>query len=91
MQERSFVPLRRESSLGRILYCYGAASGLKSYVDIFTSWGGGSLLLAGGMSATPGAASAKAKTLLGWEIGKFSPALCRSLGGLDEIEREEKR
>ena len=46
-----FVPLRRESKLGRVLYCFGKASGLKTYVDVFTSWGGGSLVLVGGMSA----------------------------------------
>ena len=69
-QTRSFVPLRRESKLGKIIYCYGKARGLKTYVDIFTSWGGGSLLLAGGMSATVDETEAKGKSLVGWEIGK---------------------
>eukprot|EP00948_MAST-09A_sp_MAST-9A-sp1_P000714 g714.t1 len=63
----SFVPLRRESAMGKLLYCFGKEPSMKKYVDIFASWGGGTLLLAHGMSNSE-KSSVEEKTLVGWEI-----------------------
>lgn len=64
----SFHPLRREGNLGKILYCFGKEKKLQTFVDIFTSWGGGTLLLAGGISNS--GLKVPEKSLTGWEIDK---------------------
>jgi hypothetical protein len=62
---RSFVPLRRESTFGKLLFCLGKHKIFTTYVDVFTSWGGSGLLILGGMINST---NSRQKTLVGWEI-----------------------